>query len=108
MELRRDHTFHLYREVPEGWEEVEITNFPVDAPEDAKSMDFAFDGAARPQIAYESVDNGGVFISQFDALSGQNVVRGPYAGHTPVLLTDYNINSALWDEGVWDANNDAA
>jgi len=58
----------------------------IQVPDGARHVALAFDQAAREVIAYEA--DGQVYVRQWDPFSQQYVLRGPFAGHDPVLTVD--------------------
>lgn len=79
----------LYRETPTGWEQVPIP--PIAHPtRECRHLALAFDQSARHVLAYER--NNEIYIRQWDALLGQFVYRGPFAGVDPVLINDAEVN----------------
>ncbi|MBW6395834.1 hypothetical protein KZX47_11835 [Thermus sp. SYSU G05001] len=67
------------------WVEVEVPPLPHPVDEIAH-MGVAFDQAARHVVVYER--QGEVWIRQWDPVTQQFVMRGPFPGHDPVVLND--------------------
>ena len=87
----------LYREAPSGWEQVAIP--PIAHPiKECRHLALAFDQSARYVLAYEVGQQ--IFIRQWDALLGEFVYRGPFAGVDPVLINDAEVNYFVPDSDV--------
>ena len=80
---------HLYRQGDSEWLRVPVSNHPVIDQEfatDARRVSLAFDQLAHPAVAFEA--SGSVFVSQFDVLLQEYVLRPEWAGCDPVLAFD--------------------
>jgi hypothetical protein len=75
----------------------EFTGLPHPVSE-IRHIALAFDQAARPMIAYER--NNEVWVRQWDALTNQYVMRGPFAGVDPVLVCDATVFYYIPDSDV--------
>lgn len=63
-----------------------------------KHIGLAFDQAARPMITYER--NGEVWVRQWDPVTQQYIMRGPYPGVDPVLICDASVMYKVPDSDV--------
>jgi hypothetical protein len=79
----------LYRQQGAGWQEVAVP--PLAHPvREIRHFGLAFDQAARHVICYERA--GEVWVRQWDPLSSQWTMRGPWPGVDPCLLADATVN----------------
>jgi hypothetical protein len=70
------------------WVEQGIPPLPHD-PREVQHMALAFDQAARHVMAYER--DGQVWVRQWDPVSQQFAMRGPFPGVNPVIIQDATV-----------------
>jgi hypothetical protein len=87
--------------VPPGSGAVSQQRWRGVAPE-ASLHHISFDNGYSDRQIFERLSEEGAHVSTNSW--GYCSRRGPFCDS----ITDYNINAALWDEGVWDADDDAA
>ena len=100
--LAEDMTLHLFRQLATvgQWEEVTANLPPVFSaplPEGSRRVSFAFDQAARVNVAYER--NGFVYLTRWDATASQYVQNVAFAGVDPNIIFD-----AVWMQWVPDSD----
>jgi hypothetical protein len=88
--------------LPPGSAAVSQARWRGVAPE-AALHHISFDNGYTDRQIFERLSEEGVHVSSNSW--GYCTPRGPFRCDS---ITDYNINAALWDEGVWDADDDAA
>jgi hypothetical protein len=87
------------------WNLVEVVSLPHPVDE-IQHIALAFDQAARPVIAYER--NNEVWVHQWDSVSQQYIMRGPFPGVDPVVLNDTTVGFYQPDSDVilWHLSTD--
>lgn len=77
----------MLRDVAGTWTETSpLTPFPNLDPKGVRHVAIAYDGSARPVVAWEEA--GQVYLRQWDPSVSAVVSRGPFPGCDPVLIND--------------------
>lgn len=95
--IEPDGLVHLWQATASDWQEVPIPQPPHD-PRTMRHHSLAFDQSARHVLAYEIA--GQIYIRQWDALTNQYVMRGPWPGVDPVVIADATVNYYVPDSDV--------
>ena len=91
--IEPDGLIHLWQATASDWQEVPIPQPPHD-PRTMRHHSLAFDQSARHVLAYEVA--GQIYIRQWDPVTNQYVMRGPWPGADPCLLWDFGIDISLF------------
>jgi hypothetical protein len=92
--LDRDYRLITHRLVLGVWTQEEV----VQLPEGAEHIAICYDQSARLVYAYELAS--GIYISQFDGVLNQYVLRGPFDGHDPLLMNDSYVSRTVGDTDI--------
>ncbi len=87
----------LYYETPSDWLQVATPDLPHENKE-IRHLALAFDGSARHVFAYERSSQ--IWVRQWDTATQAFVMRGPFEGVDPVLISEAAFTSFIPDGDV--------